>query len=120
MAKAKQLPLTKKMAAIADARRKLVGNQRDRGRTELMAIRESIKAQGRGVKSNVKVQTLLDRLEQYGDDGFERHSANSTLLFKESPAIPPKERTRTCLKKKIGRRVSPGHRTRPQGGDWYN
>ena len=82
-ARAKQLPFTKKTSARADAELKLVGNQKDRGKTELVHIREMIKAQARGAKSNVKVKSLLDRIQkQYGDIELQRALREFNLTFK--------------------------------------
>lgn len=83
-ARAKQLPLTKKTAAASDAQRKLVGNQKDRGAAELMALRETIKAQAHSSNAPTKkVQTLLNRIkEQYGDIELQRALREFNLTFK--------------------------------------
>jgi len=65
-ARAKQLPLTKAMDAEARKQNKLVGNKKDRGQAELVALRESLKSQARhvakrqGAKSHIwKSSSLL-------------------------------------------------------------
>jgi hypothetical protein len=83
-ARARQLPLTKRNLAVSDAQFKTVGNQKDRGKAELMALRETIKAQARSRKAApVKVQTLLGRIKkQYGDAELQRALREFNLTFK--------------------------------------
>jgi hypothetical protein len=83
-ARARQLPLTKKNASIAETQRKLVGNQKDRGKEELMALRESVKAQARSHSTaGPKVQSLLARIQkQYGDMELQRALREFNLTFK--------------------------------------
>ena len=83
-ARAKQLPLTDKRRAVTDAQLKLVGNQKDRGATELAALRELIKAQARGPEGpSPKVQSLLDRIQkQYGNLEMQRAMREFNITFK--------------------------------------
>ena len=83
-ARAQQLPLTKAADTMARTQNKMVGSQRDRGKVELMALRESIKAQARSRSTKgPKVQTLLTRIQkQYGQSELNRALREFNLTFK--------------------------------------
>jgi hypothetical protein len=64
------------------------GNQRS-SKVELMALRESIKAQARGARSTVSVKSLLDRIEtQYGKAERERALREFNSTFHNIPRAP--------------------------------
>ncbi len=85
-ARARQLPLTKAMDAEARKQNKLVGNQKDRGKAELAALRESLKGQARhvvnrpGAKS--KVDAVLQQIrKRYGDAELQRAIREFNITF---------------------------------------
>jgi hypothetical protein len=83
-ARAKQLPLTKAADTMARTQNKMVGNQKSRGKAELMALRESVKAQARSHgTAGPKVQTLLGRIKKlYGDAELQRAIREFNITFK--------------------------------------
>ena len=85
-ARARQLPLTKAVDAEARKQNKLVGNQKDRGKAELAALRESLKGQARhvvnrpGAKS--KVDAVLQQIRRrYGDAELQRAIREFNITF---------------------------------------
>ena len=80
-AQARQLPLTKAVDAQTRAQNMLVGNQTDRGKTELAKLRESLKAQARGI-SGKKTQAVLNQIKKrYGDAELQRAIREFNLTF---------------------------------------
>jgi hypothetical protein len=81
-ARARQLPLTKAVDAQARKQNMLVGNQNDRGKTELAKLRESLKAQARGIGGK-KTQAVLNQIKKrYGDAELQRAIREFNLTFK--------------------------------------
>jgi hypothetical protein len=89
-ARARQIPVTKTTSAKTAAVFKTVGNQKDRGKVALMQLRESLKAQARGDKSDTPAKAILERIQkQYGDAELQRALREFNLTFKgitRSPA----------------------------------
>jgi hypothetical protein len=79
-ARARQLPLTAAIDAQARKQNMLVGNQADRGKTELAKLRESLKAQARGI-SGKKTQAVLNQ-KRYGDAELQRAIREFNITFK--------------------------------------
>jgi len=83
---ARQLPLTKAVDAEARKQNKLVGNQKDRGRAELAALRESLKGQARHVVNRPgarsKVDAVLQQIrKRYGDTELQRAIREFNITF---------------------------------------
>jgi hypothetical protein len=81
-AKARQLPLTKAIDTQARKQNQLVGNQKDRGKAELAKLRESLKAQARGI-SGKKTKAVMDQIKRrYGDAELQRAIREFNITFK--------------------------------------
>ena len=85
-ARARQLPLTKAVDAEARKQNKLVGNQKDRGKAELAALRESLKGQARHVVNRPgarsKVDAVLQQIrKRYGDAELQRAIREFNITF---------------------------------------
>ena len=85
-ARARQLPLTKAVDAEARKQNKLVGNQKDRGKAELAALRESLKGQARHVVNRPgarsKVDAVLQQIrKRYGDTELQRAIREFNITF---------------------------------------
>jgi hypothetical protein len=85
-ARARQLPLTKAVNAEVRKQNKLVGNQNDRGKTELAALRESLKGQARHVANRPgarsKVDAVLQQIrKRYGDAELQRAVREFNITF---------------------------------------
>ena len=82
-ARARHVPVTKASNAKATAVFKTVGNQKDRGKVALMQLRESLKAQARGAKSDTPAKAILERIQkQYGEAELQRALREFNLTFK--------------------------------------
>jgi hypothetical protein len=74
--------LTAAIDAQARKHNMLVGNQKDRGKTELAKLRESLKAQARGI-SGKKTQAVLNRIKsRHGDAELQRAIREFNITFK--------------------------------------
>jgi CRISPR/Cas system-associated protein Cas10 (large subunit of type III CRISPR-Cas system) len=97
-ARVKQLPLTKAADAEARIQNKLVGNQADRGKTELAKLREAIKVQARS-SSGKKTKAVLNQIKkQYGDAELQRAIREFNITFRgieRDPHEGPRPPTKT-------------------------
>jgi hypothetical protein len=89
-ARVKQLPTTN-----SNIVNKLVGNQKDRGKTELAALRESLKAQSRRV-SGKKAQAVMEQIRtQYGNAELQKAVREFNLTFTGIQRDPVATNTKT-------------------------
>ena len=81
-ARARQLPLTAAIDAQARKQNMLVGNQKDRGKTELAKLREALKVQARS-SSGKKTKAVLNQIKKrYGDAELQRAIREFNITFK--------------------------------------
>ena len=74
------------MDAEARKQNKLVGNQKDRGKTELAALRESLKAQARGDRRQEGQGGLEQIQKRYGNAELQRAIREFNITFQGHPA----------------------------------
>ena len=88
-ARVKQLPTTN-----SNIVNKLVGNQKDRGKSELAALRESLKAQSR--RASGKGQAVMEQIRtQYGNAELQKAIREFNLTFTGIQRDPVATKTKT-------------------------